>query len=121
MKVSVVQVRKQHLTAFQQLAAHEADRRLVLYLRRRFPETLAASSEVELLSKVQETRTTAARYGILKQADVATFLDLAVMYGDTFHRDEWAAEILDLDLKSMHGPDKMALLRYRVSESGVEL
>lgn len=96
-----------------------ANQRLVSYLRARFPGRYDAIPDDRLRAAIDRMRGTAADYGIQRENDVATFLDFTVMYGQDFHRDAWAREILQV--KELHGPDKMDVLRDRVRGSGVDL
>jgi hypothetical protein len=68
---------------------------------------------------VEQIRRRAQQYGITKENDVATFLDLTIMYGPDFPRASWASDILREE--KILGPYKMALLRQRVRKSGVDL
>ena len=58
----------------------------------------------------------AAEYGIKKEEDVAVFLDLSVMYGEDFHRDEWASDVLADE--AIAPSKKVDELRERVFQSG---
>jgi len=42
-----------------------------------------------------------------------------MMYGENFHKDRWAAEVLTND--ALHGPDKMVMLRHKVRLTNVHL
>ena len=89
-----------------------ANRDLADYLRRRFPTLLAHRTTEELLPAIRLVRDRAKRYGILYENDVATAMDLSVMYGSEFFSAEWAADILDMD--GISGVQKMRMLRARV-------
>ena len=89
------------------------------YIRRRFPTELGRIAESDLLELIAARRVAARQYGIEREDNVATFVDLSVMYGESFVDAEWARPILDCT--SLHGPDKIALLRARVEESGASL
>ena len=107
---------------FQALAAdvrERANRELVNYARRRFPAKLAPREDYEVEAIVVGVRQVAQLYGIAREDNVATFLDLTMMYGENFYKDRWAAEVLTND--AMHGPDKMVLLRHKVRLTDVIL
>ena len=107
---------------FQALAADVSARancELANYARGRFPTKLAQVAHPELMAVVVRVREVAQRYGIVREDNIATFLDLTMMYGDNFHKDRWAAEVLTNG--SMHGPDKMVLLRHKVQLTDVIL
>ena len=86
---------------------------LVGHLRRRFPTHLRHSDD-ELISLVAQARSVAANYGVSREDNVVTFVELSVMYGQDFHERDWARDILSSRL--LHGPDKIALLRHLVSQ-----
>jgi hypothetical protein len=96
-----------------------ADNTLVSYLRRRFPDTLRDRPASEVHRIVQYARSLGKRYGIEREDNIATILDLIGMYGLHFDTDQWAREIL-VD-EALHGPDKVALLRHVVAQSGTIL
>lgn len=89
--------------------------RIVKYLLLRFPEVFGKDAEAAgaLVARVIEA---AKPYGIKHEVDVAVFADLSVMYGEEFHRDEWASEVLTDE--ALAPRDKMDELRDRVFESG---
>jgi hypothetical protein len=107
---------------FQALAAdvrERADRELAKYVRGRFPRLLGPKADADVIALVVRVRGTAQSYGIVREDNVATFLDLSVMYGEEFHRDPWAADVLNLE--NWHGPDRMWLLRHKVKMTNVVL
>ena len=114
-----MQIRGDQIDAIAQARLESADRRLVEYGRQRFPAALGPRSNADLLAFVGRVRATAAGYGIVREDNVATCLDFSVMYTEEFHRADWAADVLQCD--RLHGPDKMALLRHRVEQTGVNL
>jgi hypothetical protein len=92
--------------------------RLVKYVLHRFPDVYAKNGkDAEAARALVDRVIEAARpYGITQEIDVAVFADLSVMYGEEFHRDEWAHEVLtDAELPPK---EKMDELRDRVFESG---
>ena len=112
-------IRDQQFMALSEAMLAGANRRLAEYIRKRFPSKFVATPETELVSLAARVRATARGYGIEREDDIATFMDLTAMYGDKFHRDPWAASVLDND--AAPGQGKMASLRYRVESTGVEL
>ncbi|MCB9926124.1 MAG: hypothetical protein H6822_28505 [Planctomycetaceae bacterium] len=107
------------MQAFSSSLVDQADQRLVEYAKQRFPNEFQNIGDPTLLEFVKRVRATAGLYGIEKENDVATFLDFSVMYGENFPQAPWADDILTCD--ALHGPDKMAVLRFRVRETGVNL
>ena len=95
------------------------DRNLVEYAQRRFPAVFQTDTQDRLLVFVRQVRETAARFGVDRQDNLAIFLDFWVMYGVLFYAAPWASDILSCN--DLHGPDKMAVLRSRVEETGVTL
>lgn len=98
------------------LAIERANVALCQYVRRRFPIALSQVGEVELLRFITAEREVARQFGVEREDCVATFIDMAAMYGVDFHAQPWAHGVLNSPL---HGPDKMALLRQRVAIHGV--
>jgi hypothetical protein len=114
-----MQIRQHQLDVFQAESLRRADLTMSIYLRRRFPKELGRMPESDLLEKVSTRRSAARQYGIAREDDVATFLDLSVMYGDSFVDAEWAKGVLNCT--ALHGPDKVAVLRGRVEARGTTL
>ena len=103
---------------FARAQTKRANERLASYLRERFPDQFGAQPRDSLLQIVQDARTKARRFGIEREDNVATFLDLTVMYAG-FPDLRWAIDILNG--KTLHGPDKIAILRDRVGRQGFEI
>jgi hypothetical protein len=115
----MLQIRNQQFDKFSDTLRDRANLGLAEYARKRFPRKFATTAEEDLVALASRVRMTAKTYGIEREDNVATFLDFTVMYGEEFHRDPWAAGVLKN--RAMHGPDKMALLRYQVELTGVTL
>jgi hypothetical protein len=113
----MLRIRPEQVTTLTLSLTQRANRHLVLYARTRFPRELAHTDETALYELVTKVRVAAQQYGIHKENDVATFLDLTVMYGPDFPHASWATDILREE-KTL-GPYKMAVLRQRVRKSGV--
>ena len=107
------------MQAFSSSQSAQANQHLVRYAQQRFPSEFKQNEDPRLLQFVEKVRATAGRYGIEKENDVATFLDFTVMFGLDFPKSAWAEDILNCD--TLYGPDKMAVLRHRVSETGTKL
>jgi hypothetical protein len=108
-------LRKEHMDALDAAVKREADRNLITYARRRFPEHLRQAPAGQLQDLIGKTRGTAKTYGIEQENDVGTFLDFTVMYGEAFHRSAWASDILSK--KDVPAPERIALLRHRVAST----
>ena len=111
-------VRSETLRQFAAAQTARANDDLDRYLRQRFPDLLGARSEGEVLDLVQTVRIKAKLFGIEREDNVATFLDLTIMY-PRFPDAAWSRDILASD--KLNGPDKMALLRDRVRRHNTEL
>lgn len=94
------------------MAVQQADFELVAHARQRFPEHLAKVDDRQLRDFVASVRKLAAGYDVVNQDDVATAVDLTIMYGEDFYRQEWASDIFDV--ASWSSADMMSALRDRV-------
>ena len=82
---------------------------MVAYARKRFPDEFRHTPDNELLEQVIETRAAAKKHGITLENDVATYLDLTIMYGKHFPTADWAIETMsDIELT---GSQKTKALR----------
>ncbi|MGL4421158.1 MAG: hypothetical protein ACRCZF_10870 [Gemmataceae bacterium] len=115
----MLQIRAEQFQPFVPLADHAANEELIPYARARFPSVFSETDDETVRSALAEARLSARKYGIEREDNVATFFDFTIMYGSDFPQQDWAADILTCD--ALHGPDKMAVLRHRVEESGVSL
>ncbi|WP_225000342.1 hypothetical protein [Cesiribacter sp. SM1] len=97
----------------------KANLNMAEYLRKRFPLEFASTDVNNIIQLISKQRKAANSYGVEKENDIATFLDFSVMYGEGFHLDEWAQDVLQCI--KLYGPDKMALLRHYVRRTGIEL
>lgn len=95
-----------------------ANEALVEYLRQRFPDQFGTQPRDFTLEIVRAARIKARKFGIEREDNVATFLDLTLMYPG-FPDLRWATDVLNAN--TLHGPDKMAVLRYRVGRQGIEI
>ncbi len=87
-------------------------------LTARFPD-LNGLSKPELIEFVAHNRQRALALEIDREVAIGTFLDCVVMYGEDFVVAPWASDIVNA--RHIHGPDRMALIRHRLSESGVQI
>lgn len=106
------------LTALCARLESDADAEMVAWLRRRYPAYCSTAPEAVLRALVERERRAARAWGIEREDDLATFLDCVAMYGPDFARQAWAVPVL---ASSLHGPDKMAILRNRIERSLKEL
>lgn len=111
-------IRKRNLLVISESLQRSLADRMTKYVLARFPHVYG-DDEAAVRDVVESACAAAQEYGITEDEDVATFADLWVMYGEGFHRDPWAAEVLhDEELTPRK---KMAELERRVLESGAFL
>lgn len=108
-------IRKRNLVVLAEARRRGMPDRLVTYLMARFPD-LFKGEDANARAVVDRACATAAEYGINDDEEVGLFADLMVMYGDDFHREPWAANVLKDEKLSQ--TEKMYELRDRVYKSG---
>jgi hypothetical protein len=108
-------IRKKNQIALTEALQRNMGPRLAKYMLCRFPKIFGKDMEAAQ-AHVDKMTPVAKEYGITKEEDVAVFLDLSVMYGEDFHKDEWASDVLTDEALSPGA--KMDELRERVFESG---
>ena len=113
-----MQFDNKQLTRLDALVVDRANSRMVQWLKRRYPVQCSRLGDAELLAFVVAQRSKAASYKVEREDNVATFMDLAIMYGPGFPQQLWATDVLS---SKLHGPDKMAILRARIESAGVML
>jgi hypothetical protein len=111
-------IRKRNLVMLSESIRKGRTNRLVKYVLERFPHVFQVFEKDEEVARgiVERGNAAAAEYGITEEDDVALFVDLMVMYGDDFHREPWASEVLTSD--TLTSRQKVWELRNRVGESG---
>jgi len=113
-----MRITSQQMHALDLAARQRANRSLVEWLKRRYPEIATKQTDAVLLDFVASHRQRAGEYGVEREDNIALWLDLVAMYGMDFDHQRWARPVLQ---SKLHGPDKMALLRRVVENAGVEL
>jgi hypothetical protein len=108
-------VRKKNLAMLEEAIQGDMKPRLVKYILRRFYHVFEGDKKAAA-GLVERACAAAEAYGITKDEEAAIFADLSVMYGEEFHRDEWAAEVLTSE--ALTPAQKIKELRARVRESG---
>jgi len=109
-------LRRKNLAAFNEIVQKGRIPRLVAYLFDRFPHVFKAGDEDKVRAIALRADASAALYSVTDEDDIALFADLCVMYGDDFHEERWAHDVLRSD--KLTSRDKMLELRDRVSRSG---
>lgn len=112
-------IRSEQVTALSQEREARADVALVPYARQRFPTEFVEQNDSQVQHFIHGVRGEARKFGIEREDCVATFFDLTVMYGSDFPKAPWASDVLSSN--ALKGPDKIALLKYRVKQTGVML
>ena len=112
-------IRQHHIQAITESRVERGNVALLTYIKERFPHSLKEFADANLLNGIRTVRATARSYGVTREDCLATFLDLAIVYGPDFHLADWAWEVLNC--QALHAPDRMALLKYRVKQTGVDI
>ena len=115
----MLQIRAEQMNELHRAAVAAANRELCVYARVRFADYFDQMPQDKLLAFVSDIRDDARAYGIVNENDVATALDLTVMYGPEFYGEAWASDILSLS--NLSGEQKMEMLRWRVESIRVDL
>ncbi|MDY6993337.1 MAG: hypothetical protein SVR94_12155 [Pseudomonadota bacterium] len=97
---------------FEEMAIHNANLKLVEYIKNRFPNPFRNTADEEILLFVDDVRKRARNYNVINENDVATALDLTVMYKKDFYEANWAKDIFQIP--NWSGAEKMNALRHRV-------
>jgi hypothetical protein len=108
-------IRKRNLLVLSDALHQGMSARLVKYVMARFPHVFKEDQEAAR-GLIERVIAAAEGYGINKDQDVAIFADLSVMYGEDFHRQPWAVDVLTSE--TLAPREKMLELRDRVYESG---
>ena len=87
-------IREEQREVLKQYMVKQFEERMVLHLRRVFPEKIKFLSEQELRTQTQRGINQSAQYQITVEGDVQRYLECAVVYGWDFHATSWAREIL---------------------------
>lgn len=91
----MLKLRPDQLQAFEQDLTASFHSRMLVHLRRMFPKRTAAYNEDQLRILVDGGRQRAGRYGLVSERDVCKYIDLMIVFGPAFDREQpWAAEIL---------------------------
>ena len=105
-------IRAQQMAFFESSFADTRDQLLAEYGRTRFPSRFDSRTPEQMTRFCGATRALAAQLGVEAESDVATVLDLIVMYGPRFHELQWTADVFGVAAWS--GAEKMNEIRRRV-------
>lgn len=93
-------IRDSQAAAFSSTASEKYEERVLLHLRRCFPNQSQAMGESAVRSLIRHGISRAAEYHITAERDVCKFSDLMMAFGRDFDREQWASSILhDRDLR----------------------
>ena len=97
---SMVMIRRAQMTAFQDAALRDFERRMVLHLSQTFPAVCEPLGDAGVRESIQYGMQRAGSYGIAAERDVCKYIDLMFVFGRDFDKDPslpWAAGILHDD------------------------
>ena len=109
-----LKIRPAQIRTFENAAEAEANAQLAAYARKRFETEFAGMSEDTLLSFVAMVRESARHHEITAIPDIATALDLTIMYGRDFYEAEWSRDVFGI--QEWDGAQRMEVLRQRVRQ-----
>ena len=93
--------------------SREGDRHLHPYARQRLPETTSSMDEAALQTQIDAMRRIADPLEV-SERDAAFLLDLVLLYGPNFDREDWA-DILSED--GIDGATRVDILRGRTRDA----
>lgn len=108
----MLHISKEQFLLFEADAVSRANERLVQYAKERFPDMTEGKPDKELMIFVLNVRKLANQYDIIEEADIATALDLSVMYGIHFYREAWVSDVITVP--GWRGSYKIGIIRDRV-------
>ena len=90
-------IRKEQLAVFGPLGKKAFEERIIVHLKKIFPEQSEALGEPKLRETIQYGTQRAAAYRIISERDVCKYIDLMILYGRDFDKDPklpWAQSVL---------------------------
>jgi len=90
-------IRKEQLAVFGLLGQKTFEDRVVIHIKKVFPEQAEAFGEPKLRETIQYGTQRAAAYRIVSERDVCKYIDLMILYGLDFDKDPkhpWAQSVL---------------------------
>jgi hypothetical protein len=94
---SMLTLRKEQIAVFGPLGKKAFEDRMLVHLKKVFPEQSEALGEPKLRETIQHGTQRAAAYRIISERDVCKYIDLMILYGRDFDKDPklpWAQSIL---------------------------
>ncbi|HYZ84366.1 MAG TPA: hypothetical protein VE621_08185 [Bryobacteraceae bacterium] len=111
-------IRADQQEAFKRKCADVRNKDLAHYARARFPGRFDTCTPEEMANFCGSVRRLAADRGVTEEPDVATVLDLVVMYGIRFYEADWAKDVFAVP--DWSGTEKMRVIRTRVRRQVAE-
>jgi hypothetical protein len=108
----MLQINKSQFAEFEKHFQMKANLDLAEYTRQRFPDKFGSVKDDDLVPFIMKIRERAKLYGIRNENDIATAIDLSVMYEEDFYKTIWAKDIFSI--KNWTGDKKMKILRKRI-------
>ena len=90
-------IRKEQLAVFGPLGEKAFEDRMIVHLKKVFPEQSQTLGERNLRETIQYGTPRAAAHGIISERDVCKYIDLMILYGRDFDKDAnlpWVQSIL---------------------------
>ena len=90
-------LRQEQVKAFGPLGMKSFEDKVLVHLRKVFPEKAEALGEPRLRDAIRYGTQRAKTYSIVSEHDVCKYIDLSILYGRDFDKDAalpWAAKIL---------------------------
>jgi hypothetical protein len=90
-------IRKEQMAVFGPLGKKAFEDRMIVHLKKVFPEKFEALGEPKLRETIQYGTQRAAAYKIISERDVCKYIDLMIFFGRDFDKDanlSWAQSIL---------------------------
>ncbi len=90
-------IRKEQNAAFQDISLRDFENRMIVHIRKFFPEHFAALQVEKTRQLIQFGTERAAAHGIVNECDVCKFTDLMIAFGPGFEQDSncpWVTKIL---------------------------
>jgi hypothetical protein len=94
----VLQLREDHMQAFESVALDNFEERAVRHLRTRLPQDAARYSDDELRARVRRSVKRSKSYGLTSEQQIMGFVDTGLLIGENFDTDPdhpWAPYILN--------------------------
>ena len=106
-------IRTEQFQELEETVIKQANLRMVKYAKSRFHHKLKDVSDKKLITFIEGVRVDAKSHGIVNENDVATAVDLTIMYEKDFYHTFWAKDIFSIN--KLSGEEKMQILRKRIS------